>query len=59
MFIRLLLLLTVVPLVELWLLLEISKHATVTLTIALVLVTGFVGALLARRQGWQTWRRIQ
>ena len=59
MFLRLLLLFTIVPLVELWLLLRISEFTSPLFTVALVLLTGFVGAALARRQGWQTWRRIQ
>ncbi len=59
MFLRLLLLFTVIPLAELWLLLEMSKVTSAALTFGLVLATGFIGAALARRQGWQTWRQIQ
>lgn len=58
-FLRLLLLFTIVPLVELWLLLAISQYTGPTLTILLVIGTGIAGAALARRQGWQTWSRIQ
>ena len=59
MLLRLLLLFTVVPLVELVLLLWFRQLTSFTATIALVLTTGIVGAILARRQGWQAWRRIQ
>jgi UPF0716 protein FxsA len=56
---RLLLLFVLTPLIELWLLMLVSKHLGVATTIWLVLVTGFVGASLARRQGLQTWLSIQ
>lgn len=58
-FLRLLLLFTIVPLIELWLLLAISEYTGPALTILLVIGTGIAGAALARRQGWQTWSRIQ
>jgi len=58
-FLRLLLLFTVVPLVELWLLFAISSRTSPLFTIGLVVATGFLGAALARRQGWQAWLRIQ
>lgn len=59
MFGRLLLLFILTPLVELWLLMLVSEHLGADTTIAMVLVTGFVGASLARRQGLQTWTSIQ
>ena len=59
MFGRLLLLFVLTPLIELWLLMLVSKHLGVATTIWLVLITGFVGASLARRQGLQTWLSIQ
>ena len=59
MLFRLILLFTLVPLVELWLLISISRFTTIPGTIGIVLVTGFAGAALARYQGWQTWRRLQ
>lgn len=58
MFARLLLLFTVVPLVELWLLLVISDWTSWQTTVLLVIATGVLGASLSRRQGWQTWQRI-
>jgi UPF0716 protein FxsA len=47
----LLFLFIVVPLVDLFLLLWISKHTGLAATIALVITTGVIGASLARRQG--------
>lgn len=59
MFGRLLLLFIVTPLVELWLLMAVSKELGPATTIWIVLLTGFVGASLSRRQGLQTWLAIQ
>jgi UPF0716 protein FxsA len=56
---RLLLLFVMTPLIELWLLMLVSEHLGAATTIWLVLITGFVGASLARRQGLQTWLAIQ
>lgn len=56
---RLLLLFVLTPLVELWLLMLVSEHLGAGTTIGMVLVTGFVGASLARNQGLQTWMTIQ
>ena len=58
MFVRLLLLFTVVPLVELFLLVEIGSLIGVAPTIAIVIVTGFIGAWLARRQGLNVLKRL-
>ena len=59
MFFRLLLLFTVVPLIELMLLIEIGRWVGLPATIALVLFTGALGAWLARTQGMQTLARLQ
>lgn len=59
MLVRLLLLFTVVPLVELALLLWLAEHTGWRFTIALVLVTGVVGAVLARWQGFRCWQTVQ
>lgn len=48
-----------VPLVELTLLLLLADYTHWTWALTLVLVTGLLGSLLARAQGWQTYRRIQ
>ncbi len=59
MFFRLLLLFTVVPLIELALLIEIGNHVGLPATIALVILTGVVGAWLAKSQGLKTLARLQ
>jgi len=59
MFFYLFLLLTLVPIVELALLFRIAQAIDWLPTIALVLVTGAVGAALARREGIKTVTRIQ
>jgi len=59
MFLRLLLLLTIVPLVELWILLELAQRFSWQATLALVILTGVLGAWLARREGLKTLARIQ
>ena len=48
---KLLLLFTLVPAVELVLLLEVGRQIGTAATLLLILVTGVVGAVLARRQG--------
>lgn len=57
--IRLLLLLTVVPFVELVLLLRLASRFSWQGTLALIVVTGIVGAYLARREGLKTLERIR
>lgn len=59
MLLRLLLLFTIVPLAELALLLWIGGRIGLLATVTLILVTGALGAALARRQGLATWRRFQ
>ncbi len=59
MFFRLLLLFTVVPLVELALLLEIGQLVGLPATLALVFGTGVLGAWLARREGLRALTRVQ
>jgi len=59
MWIRLLLLFTVVPVVELWLLLRIGGWLGAWATVGLVVLTGVVGATLARREGVHAWAAVQ
>ncbi len=59
MLIRLLLLFTVVPLAELWLLLRIGEAVGLGPTLGLVVVTGVTGAWLARHEGARAWRAVQ
>jgi UPF0716 protein FxsA len=56
---QLLLLFTVIPLVELWLLVNLSDVFGFWTTIALVIGTGMAGAALARWQGWQALERVR
>ncbi len=59
MFLRLLLLFTTVPLIELALLIEIGRRMGLAVTIALVVVTGVLGAWLAKSQGLAALERLQ
>ncbi len=59
MFLWLLLLFTVVPVVEIALLVRIGRSIDVGPTIGLVILTGVVGAGLAKHQGLRTMQRIQ
>ena len=59
MFFRLLLVFTLIPLAELYLLLQVGSVLGVGLTILLVVGTGVVGAYLARLEGWRTLRQMQ
>lgn len=56
---RLFLLFTVVPLVELMLLIEVGERIGALPTVLLVVVTGVVGAWLARREGARSWREVR
>lgn len=59
MFGRLFLLFTLVPLLELLLLIRIGEWIGALPTVGLVVVTGVLGASLARREGIRTWGRVQ
>ncbi len=56
---RLILLFTLVPLVELFLLIKIGTIIGALPTVLIVVGTGVLGAYLARQQGFQVWSRIQ
>lgn len=58
MLLRLLLLFTLLPLVELTLLLWIAEHTGWLFTLWLVILTGLLGAWLARHEGLRCWREI-
>jgi len=58
MFLRLLLLFTVVPLVELFLLVKLGTVIGIGATVLIVISTGVLGAWLARRQGLGVLRRL-
>ena len=59
MFARLALLFVLVPLAELALLVWIGRHVGLVPTVALVVGTGILGAVLARWQGMAAWRRFR
>jgi len=56
---RLILLFTIVPLVELYILIKIGSHIGGFNTILLVIMTAVLGAWLARLQGLRTLQQIQ
>jgi UPF0716 protein FxsA len=56
---RLLLLFTVVPLLELYLLIEVGSRLGAATTVILIAVTGVAGALLARVQGFRVILEIR
>lgn len=55
---RILLVLTLIPIVEYALLVWISEQIGFTLTLAFVLTTGVVGAWLVRQQGVEAWNQV-
>ena len=59
MLLRLFLLFTVIPLVELYLLIRLGTYLGVLDTLAVVIATGVVGGLLARSQGLAVLNRIR
>jgi UPF0716 protein FxsA len=59
MFAKLLLLFTILPVVELYLLIRVGSAIGALPTVLLVVFTGFLGAYLARAQGFAVWVRIQ
>ena len=59
MFIKLLILFTFIPIIEIYVLIEAGRQIGAGATIALVILTGIAGAYLARSQGFQLLQRIQ
>ena len=59
MLLPLFLLFTLMPLLELWLLFQLSGMFGFWTTIFVVLLTGMLGAVLAKMQGWHTMFKIQ
>jgi len=53
MLLRLILLFTLVPLIELSLLIELGRHIGLGSTIAIVIITGVIGAYLAKYEGFK------
>jgi len=56
---RLFLLLTILPLIELALLLLMGKYTGIGFTLSFVILTALAGAILLRYQGLQTFKSIQ
>ncbi|RQD79377.1 MAG: FxsA family protein [Halanaerobium sp. MSAO_Bac5] len=59
MFFKLLLLFVVVPLIELFLLLEISSYIGVFTTIMIIVLTGVIGTIIAKMQGYMVINNIR
>ncbi len=59
MLLKLFLAFTLVPFIEIYLLIEVGRVIGSLNTIALVILTGFAGAYLARLQGIQTMFRVR
>lgn len=59
MFIKLLILFTLVPILEIYVLIEAGRQIGVGTTIAMIIATGIAGAFLARSQGFNLLQRIQ
>ena len=56
---RLLLLFIAIPVVELFLLIEIGRRVGTLTTVGIIIATGVVGASLARQQGMNTLARLR
>ena len=59
MLLKLFLAFTIIPIIEIYLLIEIGSMFGALTAVTLVILTGFLGAVLARKQGLQTLFRIQ
>ncbi|MFC1811290.1 FxsA family protein [Thermodesulfobacteriota bacterium] len=59
MLIKLFLAFTLVPVIELYLLIKVGAVIGSFNTVLIVIITGFIGASLARMQGLQTMTRVQ
>ena len=59
MLLRLLAAFILIPLIELYLLLQLAEVTSVPLTIGIVIGTGVLGSLLARREGTIAWYRFR
>lgn len=59
LFLKLILIFTMVPIIELTLLIKIGQHVGILFTILLVAFTGIAGVSLARSQGYRIIKRIK
>ena len=59
MFIKLFLALTLIPLIEIYLLIKIGSHVGAFNTVLIVILTGLLGAWLARLEGIRTMTKVR
>jgi len=59
MLLRLILLFTIVPFIELYILLRLATVIGALETLLIVVLTGVLGGTLAKMEGWRTWRSIR
>lgn len=59
MFLRLFLLFTIIPMIEIYVLIKVGQHIGAFNTIGFIILTGIVGAYLARAQGFYIIAKIQ
>ena len=59
MLLKLFLAFTIIPIIEIYLLIEIGSMFGALMAVTLVILTGFLGAFLSRMQGLKTLFRIQ
>lgn len=59
MLLRLILLFTTIPIIELWLFLTLGKTIGIFETILIIIVTGVLGATLTKKQGMDTLSKFQ
>lgn len=59
MLLRLFLAFTIIPTLELYILMSVASYIGAFNTLIVVIVTGFLGAWLARMEGWNTLARLQ
>ncbi len=59
MFVPLLLLFVTVPFIELYVLIQMGTCLGILPTFGIVVITGIVGAALAKHQGLRVWHHIQ
>jgi len=59
MFLKLLLAFTLIPVIEIYLLIKIGSNIGAFYTVMIVVVTGFTGAYLARVQGMRTMVKVR
>ncbi|MGD9033288.1 MAG: FxsA family protein [Desulfobacteraceae bacterium] len=59
MLLKLFLAFTIIPFIEIYLLIKMGSYLGAFNTVAIVILTAFLGALLARYQGFQTMLRVR